>query len=206
MSPIRILLVDDHSLMRLGLTTLMKYHKDLSIVGGANNGKDAVKLAKSLSPDVVIMDLMMPIMDGVEATRQIHESQPSVKIMILTTFGTSADVARAVQAGAVAALMKDTPNNELLDAIRDIAVGKQVFSPEIKKMLAKAPIPPTLTERQQEILKFITNGLRNSDIARRLGISVNAVKQHLSAICTKLGATNRSEAVAIALRKQLLKI
>ena len=206
MKPIRILLADDHDLMRLGLTTLMKYHKDLSVVGGANNGKEAVELAKSLKPDVIVMDLMMPVMDGVEATRQIHAEQPNVKIMILTTFGTSADVARAVQAGAVAALMKDTPNDELLDAIRAIAAGERVFSPEIRKAIAKDPDPPVLTERQKEILKFVTGGLRNSDVARQLGISTDAVKQHLSAICNKLGAVNRAEAIAIALRKHLLKI
>ena len=206
MKPIRILLIDDHNLMRLGLTTLMKYHKDLAVVGGGNNGKEAVELARSLNPDVVVMDLMMPVMDGVEATRQIHAEQPDIKIMILTTFGTSADVARAVQAGAVAALMKDTPNDELLDAIRAIAGGERVFSPEIQKTLAKDPDPPVLTERQKEILKFVTSGLRNSDVARQLGISTDAVKQHLNAICNKLGAVNRAEAIAIALRKQLLKI
>jgi len=206
MKPIRILLVDDHDLMRLGLTTLMKYHKDLAIVGGGNNGKEAVGLARTLNPDVIVMDLMMPVMDGVEATRQIHAAQPDIKILILTTFGTSADVARAVQAGAVAALMKDTPNDELLDAIRAIANGERVFSPEIRKTIAKDPNPPVLTERQKEILRFVTSGLRNSDVARQLGISADAVKQHLNAICNKLGAVNRAEAVAIALRKQLLKI
>ena len=206
MKPIRILLVDDHGLMRLGLTTLMKYHKDLSVIGGADNGKEAVEQAKALKPDVIVMDLMMPVMDGVEATRRIHAEQPDIKIMILTTFGTSADVARAVQAGAVAALMKDTPNDELLNAIRAIADGERVFSPEIRKAIAKDPDPPVLTERQKEILKFITSGLRNSDVARQLGISTDAVKQHLNAICNKLGAVNRAEAIAIALRKQLLKI
>ena len=205
MKPIRILLVDDHGLMRLGLTTLMKYHKDLSVIGGADNGKEAVEQAKALKPDVIVMDLMMPVMDGVEATRRIQAEQPEIKIMILTTFGTSADVARAVRAGAVAALMKDTPNDELLNAIRAIAAGEHVFSPEIRKTIAKDPDPPVLTERQQEILKFITSGLRNSDVARQLGISTDAVKQHLNAICNKLGAVNRAEAIAIALRKQLLK-
>ena len=206
MKPIRILLVDDHSLMQLGLTTLMKYHKDLCVVGGADNGHEAIELAKSLKPDVIVMDLMMPVMDGVEATRRIHAEQPNIKIMILTTFGTSADVARAVQAGAVAALMKDTPNDELLNAIRAIAAGERVFSPEIQKTIAKDPNPPVLTKRQKEILMFITDGQRNSDVARQLGISADAVKQHLNAICNKLGAVNRAEAIAIALRKQLLKI
>ena len=205
MKPIRILLVDDHSLMRLGLTTLMKYHKDLCVVGGADNGQEAVGLAKSLKPDVIVMDLMMPVMDGVEATRRIHAEQPDIKIMILTTFGTSADVARAVQAGAVAALMKDTPNNELLNAIRTIAAGERVFSPEIRKTIAQDPDPPVLTERQTQILKFVMDGLRNSDVARQLGISTDAVKQHLNAICNKLGAVNRAEAIAIAMRRHLLK-
>ena len=201
MKPIRILLIDDHNLMRLGLTTLMKYHKDLAVVGGGNNGKEAVELARSLNPDVVVMDLMMPVMDGVEDWSFINDVAFVGKTIIVATFGTSADVARAVQAGAVAALMKDTPNDELLDAIRAIAGGERVFSPEIQKTLAKDPDPPVLTERQKEILKFVTSGLRNSDVARQLGISTDAVKQHLNAICNKLGAVNRAEAVAIALRK-----
>ena len=205
MQQMKVLIVDDHSLVRMGLAALFGYQKDFVVAGEAEDGEQAVRLARETKPNVIVMDLMMPMMDGVEATRRIHAEQPDVKIMILTTFGTSADVARAVQAGAVAALMKDTPNDELLNAIRTIAAGERVFSPEIQKTIAQDPDPPVLTERQTQILKFVMDGLRNSDVARQLGISTDAVKQHLNAICNKLGAVNRAEAIAIAMRRHLLK-
>ena len=205
MKTIRILIADDHGLMRMGLTTLMRFHKDLQVVGGAENGEEAVRLARKLKPDVVVMDLMMPVLDGLEATRLIHREFPDIRIMILTTFGSSADVTRAVNAGACGALVKGAPNDELISAIRTIAVGGTAFSPEIETML-KAPQPPELTSRQREILEGIALGLASDAIAAKIGISADTVNQHLDAIRKKLGAANRTEAVAIALRKQLLKI
>ena len=205
MKTIRILIADDHGLMRMGLTTLMRFHKDLQVVGGAENGEEAVRLAHKLKPDVVVMDLMMPGIDGLEATRLIHKELPDVRIMILTTFGSSADVTRAVSAGASGALVKGAPNDELISAIRTIAAGGTAFSPEIETML-KAPQPPELTSRQREILKGIALGLASDAIATKIGISADTVNQHLDAIRKKLGAANRTEAVVIALRKHLLKI
>ena len=205
MKTIRILLADDHGLMRMGLTTLMRFHKDLQVVGGAENGEEAVRLARKLKPDVVVMDLMMPVLDGLEATRLIHREFPDIRIMILTTFGSSADVTRAVSAGACGALVKGAPNDELISAIRTIAAGGTAFSPEIETML-KAPQPPELTSRQREILEGIALGLASDAIAAKIGISADTVNQHLDAIRKKLGAANRTEAVAIALRKQLLKL
>ena len=206
MNPIRILIADDHALLRHGLVMVFALHNDLSVVGEAKNGFEAIKLAKATSFDVVIMDLSMPGMDGVEATRQIHESVPSAKILILTTFGTSADVARALREGASGALVKDADDDELVKAIRSVAAGKQVFSREIKAMLKNEPEPPELTERQQELLASIVKGLASEAIAADLGISAYSVNQQLDAIRKKLGAANRAEAVAIALRKHLLKI
>lgn len=205
MKTIRILIADDHGLMRMGLTTLMRFHKDLQVVGGAENGEEAVRLAHKLKPDVVVMDLMMPGIDGLEATRLIHKELPDVRIMILTTFGSSADVTRAVGAGASGALVKGAPNDELISAIRTIAAGGTAFSPEIETML-KAPQPPELTSRQREILEGIALGLASDAIATKIGISADTVNQHLDAIRKKLGAANRTEAVVIALRKHLLKI
>ena len=205
MKTIRILIADDHGLMRMGLTTLMRFHKDLQVVGGAENGEEAVRLARKLKPDVVVMDLMMPVLDGLEATRLIHREFPDIRIMILTTFGSSADVTRAVNAGACGALVKGAPNDELISAIRTIAAGGTAFSPEIETML-KAPQPPELTSRQREILEGIALGLASDAIAAKIGISADTVNQHLDAIRKKLGAANRTEAVAIALRKQLLKL
>ena len=205
MKTIRILIADDHGLMRMGLTTLMRFHKDLQVVGGAENGEEAVRLARKLKPDVVVMDLMMPVLDGLEATRLIHREFPDIRIMILTTFGSSADVTRAVNAGACGALVKGAPNDELISAIRTIAAGGTAFSPEIETML-KVPQPPELTSRQREILEGIALGLASDAIAAKIGISADTVNQHLDAIRKKLGAANRTEAVAIALRKQLLKL
>ena len=206
MNPIRILIADDHALLRHGLVMVFALHKDLTVVGEAKNGLEAVELAKSTAPDVVIMDLSMPGMDGVEATRRIHEAVPSSKILILTTFGTSVDVARALREGASGALVKDTDDDELVKAIRSVAAGRQVFSREIKAMLKNEPEPPELTARQQELLSSIVRGLASDAIAANLGISTYSVNQQLDAIRKKLGAANRAEAVAIALRKQLLKI
>ena len=206
MNPIRILIADDHALLRHGLVMVFALHKDLTVVGEAKNGVEALRLAKTTSPDVVIMDLSMPGMDGVEATRQIHEAVPSARILILTTFGTSADVARAIREGASGALVKDSDDDELVKAIRNVAAGKQAFSREIKAMLKSEPEPPELTERQRELLSSIVKGLASEAIAANLGISAYSVNQQLDAIRKKLGAANRTEAVAIALRKHLLKI
>lgn len=205
MKRIRILVADDHSLVRRGLVNLLKYQKDFSVVGEACNGKEAVEKAVELAPDVVIMDLSMPEMDGVEASRQIHESVQNANILILTTFGTSIDVARAINAGASGAIVKDSDDDTLLEAIRTVAVGGQVFSPEIAAII-KEPLPPDLTERQREILEAIVHGQTSDIIASRLGISTDAVNQHINAVRAKLGASSRREAVAIALRKHLLKI
>ena len=206
MKKIRIILVDDHELLRFGLTMLLQFQKDMEIVGGAGNGAEAVPLVRKLKPDVVVMDLMMPQMDGVESTRRILAELPDTRILLLTSFGTAADVIRAIRAGAAGALVKDTPNDRLIVAIRDVAAGKRVLSPEIRKMIDTEPPPPDFTSRQLEVLNAITRGFTNADIADILHISPDAVKQHIISICTKLGAANRSEAVAIALRKHLLKI
>ena len=205
MKRIRILVADDHALLRRGLVTLLRYQKDFVIVGEACNGQEAVDRAKELRPDVIVMDLSMPVMDGVEASRRIRNLQIGAKILILTTFGTSIDVTHAVQAGATGALVKDSDDDALLSAIRTVANGGKIFSPEIQTMLEK-PLPPTLTGRQREILESIVHGLSSDAISAKLGISTDAVNQHINAIRTKLGAANRAEAVAIAIRKQLLNI
>ena len=203
-SKTRILIVDDHALIRRGLADLLRYEKDLAVVGEASDGEAAVAVATELKPDVVVMDLMMPVMDGVEATRRIKAVLPEAKILILTTFGTSVDVARAIAAGASGAIMKDASMEDQLNAIRTVASGDKVLSPEIEKAVQEEPLPE-FTERQQLILESIARGLTNKDIANMLDISSDAVKQHFAAICAKLGAANRAEAVGIALRKHLLK-
>ena len=202
----RILLVDDHALLRRGLADLISYEKDMTVIGEAGDGEAAFHAAMDLKPDLVVMDLMMPVVDGVEATRRIKEALPDTRILVLTTFGTSADVARAVEAGASGAIMKDASTDEQLSAIREVAAGDRVIAPEIKRYMDSNPTPPAFTQRQLQILEFVTQGLGNKEIANHLDISTDAVKQHLAAIFTKIGAANRSEAVSIALRKHLLKI
>lgn len=203
-SKTRILIVDDHALIRRGLADLIRYEKDLVAVGEASDGEAAVSATAEKKPDVVVMDLVMPVMDGVEATRRIKESVPDAKILILTTFGTSEDVSRAIAAGASGAIMKDASMEEQLAAIRTVASGGTVFPPEMARTVQGTP-PPKLTQRQMVILESTARGLTNKDIAVMLGISADAVKQHLQAICSKLGAANRAEVIAIAIRKHLLK-
>ena len=202
-SKIKVLIVDDHALIRRGLADLLRFEKDFSVVGEAANGKEAVKLSVETSPDVVVMDMMMPVMGGVEATRQIMSRLPAVKVLLLTSYGNSADIAEALAAGASGALTKDTPNDELPCIVRRIAAGDRVFSREIEASLKD--LPPPLTDRQREMIELVSKGLTSADIAKLLGISADAVNQHLTLVCTKLGASNRSEAVAIAISRHLIK-
>jgi len=204
--PITILIADDHALLRRGLATLLGFDKSLSVVGDAKNGEEAVKAALELKPDVVMMDLSMPVMDGVEATRRICEALPETRVLILTTYSTSVDVARAMDAGASGAFVKDAEDERLIEAIHKVAEGETAFSPEIESMISSDPHPPELTERQQKILEATSKGLSSDQIAASLGISTYAVNQHFDAIRRKLGAQSRTEAVAIALKKQLLKV
>ena len=200
-----ILLVDDHAVVRMGLSAIINLQADLKVCGEAENGETAVRLATELKPDVVVMDFSLPGMDGAEATAAVLKVSPTSKVLILTSFGTSADLARAMAAGAVGAVTKNLSNDELSSAIRDTARGIQHFSPEIRQTLSEGTDDKTFTKRQMEVLDSITRGLSNDDIALMLGISKSRVKQHLNEVYEKLGASNRAEAVAIAMRRQLLK-
>ena len=206
MNAIRILLVDDHAVMRMGLASLLGTQKGLTIVGDAGDGETGIRLAQKLRPDVVIMDLLMPGMDGVETTGRIKKALPDTKVLILTTYGTADGIAHALDAGASGALVKTVELKELVSAIRAVTAGERVISPEIEQILTNDPPVPELSPRQSEILASIVRGFTTEDIARQLGLSVQMVKEHLSATFEKIGAANRAEAVAIALRKHLLKI
>ena len=202
---IRILIADDHKMVRDGLAALLGTKRDLEVIGAVGNGQEAVEKALALKPNVVIMDLMMPIMDGVEATREIRKAAPTVQILVLTTFGTSDGIAYAIEAGALGAMMKSADHEELAEAIRKVAGGEQAISEEVALQMKIDPPVPNLTPRQMEILDSMVRGLNNRDIAKQLGIRRDGVKEHVNAILTKIGASNRTEAVAIALRKHLLK-
>ena len=203
---IRVLIADDHTIVRIGLRTLLGAEKDIEVVGEAKNGEMAVKEALRLRPDVVIMDLMMPKMDGAEATAALHEKLPESKVIILTTFGSSDGIAHAIESGAAGALMKTADDAALISTIRSVAGGKTIISPDIKRLLAEDPPIPVLTTRQTEVLQSMMRGLTNRDIAKQLGIRQDGVNEHVAAILAKIGAANRTEAVAIALRKHLLKL
>ena len=206
MRKIKILIADDHAVVRMGLASLFSAKADLEVIGQEKNGVLAVREAKRLSPDVVIMDLMMPGMDGIEATRALCTATPDVKILILTSYTTSDGIARALEAGARGAVMKSAENAELITAIRKIAAGEQYISPEIKSLMDTDPPVSGLTGRQTEVLQSLSLGLTNRDIARQLGISTRSVEDHVNHILERIGAANRAEAVGIALRKHLLKI
>ena len=202
---IKVLIADDHEIMRMGLTSLFETDPSLEVIGEAADGNEAVRKTLKLHPDVVVMDLMMPQKDGSEATREIKDSLPETKILLLTTFGTSDGIAHALEAGAEGALLKSAANTDILKAIKRIITGNKAVSDEVRELLDKAPPVPELTERQRLILASITEGLTNGAIADRLGISEDGVKRHVNAIFLKLGVESRAEAVAIALRKHLLK-
>jgi NarL family two-component system response regulator LiaR len=203
---IKILIADDHAVVRMGLAALFSTKNDLEVIGQAKNGELAVRDAERLSPDVVVMDLMMPKVDGIDATRLIREKCPSAKVLILTSFATSDGIAKALEAGASGAVMKSAENTELVAAIRKIAAGQTFISGDIQSLMDNDPPVTSLTGRQSEVLQSLTLGLTNKDIALQLGISIRSVEDHVNNILEKIGATNRAEAVGIALRKHLVRI
>lgn len=206
MNKTKVLIADDHTIVRIGLTALLSAEKDMEVVGEAKNGVEAIRKAKQLLPDVIIMDLFMPKKNGIDATTEILGALPAAKILILTSFGTSDGIARSLQAGAVGAFMKTADDGELVTAIRKVMHGERVISPEVRRMLNEDPPVPELSSRQREILNAIATGLTNKEIAATLSVRKDTVEDYLRMLFSKLGASNRTEAVAIALRKQLLKI
>jgi len=205
MKKIRILVADDHAIVRMGLVALLKSEAGLDVVGEADDGASAVRVALEQRPDIVIMDLMMPGLDGIAATREILGQAPEIKVLILTTSTVSDELAGALAAGASGAIIKSSEYSELLTAIRTVNAGGRAISPEIERLIEEDPPVPQLSARQLEILQSVARGLTNADIAKQLNISADMVKEHLNALFSKIGAANRSEAVAIALRKHLLK-
>ena len=206
MKNIRVLIADDHAIVRHGLCALLGTERGIEVVGEAKDGNEAVARTKQLAPDVVVMDIVMPRKDGVEATEEIRAAVPSAKIVVLTSFGTSDMISRAIEAGATGALLKTAEDRELLSAIRTVANGGRVISPAVRKLISTDPPAPELTPRQLEILQAMARGLTNKDIAKMFGIRTDGVNEHVLAILAKLGAANRTEAVATAIRKQLIRL
>src|SRR5512145_2912004 len=207
--PIRVILVDDHTMVRRGLATFLKVFDDLQLVGEAENGQAAVRLCADILPDVILMDMVMPDMDGAAATRLIRQQFPQVQVIALTSFKEGDLVKHALEAGAIGYLLKDVSADELAQAIRAAHAGRATLSPEAAQALVEtASQPPApgrdLTERELEVLALMVEGLNNTQIAGRLTVSTSTVKSHVSNILSKLGVASRTEAVSLALRSRLI--
>jgi NarL family two-component system response regulator LiaR len=207
--PIRVMLVDDHAVVRSGLGAFLMAFDDLELVAEASSGEQAVSICVQARPDVVLMDLVMPGMDGAAATRAIREKCPDIQVIALTSFKEQELVQGALQAGAIGYLLKNVSTDELADAIRAAYAGKPTLAPEAAQALIqasqKSAMPPVeLTDRELEVLELMVAGLTNPDIANRLVISRSTVKFHVSSILTKLNVSSRTEAVATALQNKLV--
>ncbi len=212
MSTIRILIVDDHVVVRQGLAAMLTPRNGMEVVGEAANGREAVRLARKLTPDVIIMDLLMPEMDGLEATIAIKEQNPDARILVLTSFSEEDRAVTIMTVGASGYLLKDSGADELMHAIRSIHSGHLIMSPTVMQALSNAARKQTskshpafeLTPRELEVLQGIVDGLTNQGIAVKLGISATTVRSHVSSVLAKLNVTNRTQAALIAQEQHLL--
>jgi DNA-binding NarL/FixJ family response regulator len=209
---IRIVLADDHPIVREGLASVLETQPDFEVVGQANDGAEAVDVVSALKPDVVLLDLEMPHLDGVQALRAMRAENASVRALVFTAFDTDERIIGAVQAGARGYLLKGAPRDELFNAIRVVAQGGSTLQPVVAAKLMERMTGPAavsdeaLTEREREVLQSMAQGLQNKEIAQRLVISERTVKFHVSAILAKLGAGNRTEAVRLAMQRGLVQL
>ncbi len=208
-SRIRVMVVDDHTMVRRGLATILKVYDDLEFAGESASGQAAIQLCDQIHPDVVLMDMVMPDMDGAAATRMIRKQSPSIQVIALTSFKEEIMVQSALQAGAIGYLLKDVSADELAQAIRAAHAGRSTLSPEAAQALVHAASQPPapgldLTEREREVLALMIEGLNNTQIAGRLTVSPSTVKSHVSNILSKFGVASRTEAVTLALRNHII--
>ncbi len=206
---IQVMLVDDHNVVRSGLATFLRAYEDLELVGEAKNGLEAVQLCRQTRPDVILMDLLMPEMDGIAATRAILADSPEMKIIAMTSFEQEDLVQGVLAAGAISYLLKNVSGDELAEAIRSAHAGKPTLAPEAVQALIQPPVEEApagydLTVREREVLALLAKGLSNNDIAERLNVSHATAKAHVSNILSKLGVSSRGEAIALALENKLV--
>jgi NarL family two-component system response regulator LiaR len=206
---IKLVIADDHNVVRSGLSAFLQVFDDFELVGEASNGKEAIAVCEAKQPDVVLMDLVMPEMDGAQATQAIRERFPAVQVIVLTSFKEENLIESALQAGAIGYLLKNVSADELAAAIRSAHAGKPTLAPEATQALIKATgrrqdRDADLTAREKEVLKMMTDGLNNPEIAKRLIVSRSTVKFHVSSILSKLNVSSRTEAVALAIQKKLI--
>jgi NarL family two-component system response regulator LiaR len=207
--PIRVMLVDDHTMVRRGLATFLKVFDDLQLAGEAESGEAAIQLCAEVLPDVILMDIVLPMMDGATATRAIRQRFPQVQVIALTSFKEGELITNALEAGAIGYLLKDVSADDLVQAIRAAHAGRATLSPEAAQALVQtASQPPApgldLTEREREVLILMIEGLNNTQIAGRLTVSPSTIKSHVSNILSKLGVASRTEAVTLALRHRIV--
>lgn len=212
MKRIRVIIVDDHEIVREGLQILLSEETEFEVVGMAGNGNEAIRLAKQLKPDVVIMDLVMPGLDGIEATRHVLSASPATRVLVLTTYSDDQRVRDAIQAGAIGYMLKDVLKPELLGAIRSAAAGKPALHPEAQQFLMRqvsgseeAPLHANLTAREFDILQLIAAGKSNKEIALSLHLTEGTVKGYVSSIFDKLGVADRTQAALYAVEHKLVK-
>jgi DNA-binding NarL/FixJ family response regulator len=209
MSRIRIVIADDHPIFRAGLQGLLSAQGDFEVVGEAGNGKEALAVVRHAAPEVLLVDLQMPELDGVGAIRAIREAAPATRILVLTTYDSDGDILRAVEAGATGYLLKDTPRDELFRAIRATARGDSVLSPSVASKLvgrARGPLERSLSAREIEVLTLVARGISNKIIGKDLRISEATVKTHLLHIFAKLGVDDRTAAVTAAIERGVLRL
>ena len=201
---IRIMIVDDHPLMREGVVSLVEKQDDMLIVAEASNGKEALQLFQQHMPDITLMDLRLPGMDGIEAMTAILAGFPDAKIIVLTTFSGDAQISRALKAGARGYLLKDLLRKELLDAIRTVHAGRKRIPPEIASEIAEHASDTSLTRREVEVLQLIASGNPNKLVADKLSVTEDTIKMHVKNILSKLGASDRTHAVTIAVKRGIM--
>jgi len=207
-SKIRVIIVDDHDMVRRGLASYLSITDDIDLVGEASNGEEAIALCERVKPDMVIMDIMMPKMDGIEATGNIRKKYPDTQVIALTSYQEKDLVHQVILEGAISYLLKNVTGEELISAIRKGMAGKPTMAPEITQALIRDQFPAPgddLTPREKEVLGLLVEGLNNPEIAERLTISRSTARAHVSNILMKLGVSNRGEAITLALRNKLVR-